>query len=280
MKPLIGVLLSVLSLAAADVTPLTLSPDGASYARDYVLRRAVSNKGYERSAFVTAADRILPAIMSARSIRSVITIVNLNSRRAALNVYFIRYSGEDLPLPVVGNGTMRGARLVLDPFERFDLGIDFQGGESMIEGYALLETESVYDLFGSYSTAHLRVDNNSDLQTTFPVMPSFDNRLMLPFDNTNGNYTIIAAINGTSRSTAVTVTLRDEFGNVLGTDGATFDGYKGLSVKLADLYGRTAGKRGTIEVTASGLGIGMYGIQFSGLSLAYVPAFMNAAWIQ
>lgn len=111
MKVLIGALVGALSLFAADFTPLPASPEGASYARQHVLdRNSESGKMMQPRAVVTAADRILPGIMSNKLTRSTITLVNVNAWRASTNIYFIRYTGEDMPLPVIGNGEPRRPR--------------------------------------------------------------------------------------------------------------------------------------------------------------------------
>src|SRR4051794_2766679 len=175
MRMLVGALLGALSLFAAEFVPFPPSPEGASYAREHVLAgRPDSDKAQQPRAFVTAADRILPGIMSGKALRSTITIVNLNSYRAGLSIYFLRYNGQDLNLPVIDTGTISGGHLTLDPFQRIEIGIDFSN--LGVEGYALIQTDAVDDMFGSYSTMRSKIDGYADLQVTLPVMQSFDRR--------------------------------------------------------------------------------------------------------
>lgn len=148
-----------------------------------------------------------------------------------------------------------------------------------MEGYALVETDSVDDNFGSDSTLRSHIDGYADTQTTLPVMRSYDNRLALPFDNTRGSKMVVSLINGTSRDSALSFTVRDEFGNVIGSGSAVLNSYLGTSKLLTDLFPYTAGLRGNVEVRATGLGVGMYAVQFTDLSVSYIPAFTNAAWL-
>jgi hypothetical protein len=125
-----------------------------------------------------------------------------------------------------------------------------------------------YAIFRSTPAAGSPSEGTVPLQTaplqTAPLQTQFPSTITLPYDNTGGFVMGVAIANLSTASAAITATMWDDSGNLLGTQTLTIGGSGHTSFVLPDQLPVTAGKRGIVrfQSTATG-GISGLGLRFS-----------------
>jgi hypothetical protein len=113
------------------------------------------------------------------------------------------------------------------------------------EGYATVVGRTV----GGNAVFRWQVQGNADFEASVPITTAVE-KLVFPFDNSNGYYMGIALVNTNVDGSFVDLAIRDLAGNVISTHRAFNTAHQ--SYLLKDVYPETRGIAGTIEFAAFG----------------------------
>jgi len=190
-----------------------------------------------------------------------LTIVNSTNANADPALNFFDPSGN--PLPLTLSDAQTGAifsqvpGLVQTLPSGSSLWIDSQQTpEALIVGSATLTGDvSGFAILGLHATGQ---------EAVVPLEARSASSYWLTYDNTNSMATGFALANSTAVGGYVRLTFRDEAGALLGTSDSIVEPYGHASFVLADRFGITAGRRGTIEAAPPpGGNISMIGLRFT-----------------
>jgi hypothetical protein len=105
------------------------------------------------------------------------------------------------------------------------------------------------------------------------------NRFAMPFDHLNGAATGFAMVNQTAfTSSAIALVFRDENGVQLLTDSFPLAALGHTAFTLTQKYPQLIGKRGTFEVSASGVYINVLAMHFLNGSFTTITPLQSWRW--
>lgn len=133
----------------------------------------------------------------------------------------------------------------------------------------LIFTANPASLVQGFYSATVEIRNTGALsvpptQEAAVTLTSSVSRFYLPFDNTQGFVTSMAMINTNSAgATAVTATMRDEFGALIGTEVLALPARGHTAFALPTRFPILANRRGVVEFTATTPSITGLGLRFA-----------------
>jgi hypothetical protein len=210
---------------------------------------------------VFPGDDALPQMADGGGWKTQIILVNLSNVRMPFVIDFWRSDGSSWPVSITGVGT--GDRLSggLDVgatavFESAGLG-------ELTQGWAELTYDTGVGRIGGLGVFRQTVPGRPDFEAVVPLSSLFDHVIVLPYDNTAGFNTGVAAVNG-SRSGFATVTanFRDENGATYATDTITLPASGHTAFALPARFPATQGRRGTVLFRSNTEFFSVLGLRF------------------
>ncbi|MCI0434490.1 MAG: hypothetical protein L0271_12745, partial [Gemmatimonadetes bacterium] len=191
--------------------------------------------------------------------KTTIVLVNNGTDPAPFSLSFRAPDGSPLAVPVAGKGA------VVEVSGEIPTGgsrtIETEGAsDTLLQGWAEIVTP---ETIGGTAIFGQRRSDGSDTEGAVAIAPSLGSRFVLPFDNTLGFVTAMAALNDTGAASAATITFRDEDGQVLAVETLSLGANSRTAFALPAQFPRTGGERGTAEFSAPGISV--LGLRFNPL---------------
>lgn len=221
------------------------------------------NNGY-----VTQYDNVLPQVADGGGWTTRITLVNMGSSAATLNLWF--YADPDGSPWNVGLKDQTGAQSMWT----FTIPV---GGALFLEtlgtatqtsqGWVYLETEFWVSGMATFRATWMPTN---DAEAVVQFASEVDNHYFIPFDNRAGYVTSMAIVNPyLDRSANVILQFRDPNANIIRTDTLVLLPLEHRAFSTVVQYPETAGKNGVIEFHVNGIG-GQY-VGASAMALLFSP---------
>jgi hypothetical protein len=238
-----------------------------------------SGKTRAKNVAVFIGDTVIPHIVDGGSWSTAITLTNLDNKRLTAQILFFRDDGTDLLLPVVGQGTVRGMDLTLDPNTTLTL-TTAGTSATTLSGWASI-LKGTTDAIGGIAVFRDSIPGRGDSEAVVPIVSRFDDRAVLLFDNTNGFVTAAAFANPNPMRAPVEFTVRSENGSVLERKTITLDPFTHSAGTIPATFNSTVGRRGSIEFNVlNQFGVGALGLRFSPRgSFTSFHALSNINWL-
>ncbi|MEQ1946557.1 MAG: matrixin family metalloprotease [Bryobacteraceae bacterium] len=222
----------------------------------------------------SAAGGTLSHFASGGGVKSTIVLVNTGSSTAQASLAFLGDTGSPLSVsltfPQTGSTAFTSSLNRVIPANAMVV-VESQGLPStqLVGSVRLTGVGAVsgYIIFGTTANGQ---------EAVVPLEDRASNSFVLPFDNTAGLVTGLAAANPSPLAVNVTVTMRDDLGASLGTSALSLPANGHTSFVLTDRLAATANKRGTLEFSTPSAGqISVLGLRFTqGGALTSIPVFV------
>ena len=188
--------------------------------------------------------------------KTTLTLVNLDATQASFTISFFGDDGNPLAFNINGvlTSTLSGVISARGAYAMTTSGTK----TALSEGWA--KTFS-YNTIGG-TAVFQRLGQNQEASEVLET--NLSAQLVLPFDHTNGYATGVALVNPFSyESIPVTVTFRDQYGNIFLTDTFTLSQQQHIGITLTQRYPASIGAQGTVTFTTSALWLNALGMRFS-----------------
>jgi hypothetical protein len=230
-------------------------------------------------AVVFVGDTIVPLIVDGGGWRTSITLTNLDTHQVHLQVLLLQPDGTDFSVGVAGLGTTRFVDVAL-PVHGSKT-IDTTGAtDTLRTGWAYLLQDSTSDVVGAQVGLRQKLSNGSELEATAPVVTEFDSHFVVLFDNQGGYDTAVLLTNPFHSAVMISAVIRDQDGNVLDQPQISVDPFTQLNLFPSQKWLSSVGRRGSIEFTVSGLGVGALGLRFSPAgTVSSYASLSNLNWL-
>jgi hypothetical protein len=226
---------------------------------------------------VFTGDRVIPQFVDGGSWQTAITVVNLENHATTFDVLFFDDDGNNLDVPVTGEGTVHGMHISLETAGTFTFETTGRNA-NLAAGWALL-SQTNSDSVGIFAIFRQTVAGRQAQEAVVPSVNQFENHFVLPFDNTQFT-TGIALANPTVNRVSIPVNIRNERGQILDSRQFSLGPYSHAAFVLPDTWASTVGRRGTLEFLTSGFGVGALGLRFNGAAFTSLNVLENIAWTQ
>ncbi len=260
---------------AQTVTGLPGSFEGDRLNQELLRARRNSVKGSQPHVVVFPGDRVIAQFVDGGSWKTSMYFVNLENHSVSFQVLFFNDNGDDMSVPVVGQGLVRGLNVSLETAGS----IQFEtagNAPSLTQGWALL-SQSTSDSVGGMAVFRQSVAGRPDQEAVVPIVSQYDNHFVLLFDNTAFT-TAIALVNPTTSDVAIPVNIRNQAGQIIDQRTIQLGAYSHRAFTLPDTWSSTAGRRGAIEFLTSGFGVGALGLRFNGSAFTSFHVLENLNW--
>ena len=220
----------------------------------------------------------LPPIASGGGWDTTVTLLNLSSSSAQASLQFFGDSGSQLSLPFTFPQQPSNLVAVTPVMDETIAAnalrlVDTSGGTPLAPGVGWGELLSGGNVDGFAIFRYIPTGQ----EATVPLETRNAGSYILAFDNTGSLATGVAIANTSSEPATIPVTISDDTGTQIGTDSLDLPAQGHTSFMLADNYGFTAGRRGTVLFTTpSGRRISVLGIRANGAALTTLPALSYA----
>ena len=225
---------------------------------------------------VYPGDRVIAQFVDGGSWKTSMYFVNLENHSVSFQVLFFDDFGNDMLVPIVGQGVVRGLNVSLQTAGSIELESSGSAPD-LTQGWALL-SQTTNDSVGGMAVFRQSVPGRPDQEAVVPIVSQFDDHFVLLFDNTAFS-TGIAVANPTTSSVVIPVTIRNQAGQIIDQHSISLGSYSHTAFSLADTWGSTAGRRGAIEFQTSGFGVGALGLRFSGSAFTSFHVLENINWV-
>jgi hypothetical protein len=226
---------------------------------------------------VFTGDRVIPQFVDGGSWQTSITVVNLENHPTSFDVLFLDDNGNDLFVPISGQGTVRGMTISLNTAASFTFQTTGRN-PNLASGWALL-SQSNSDSVGMFAIFRQFNPGGQPQEAVVPSVNQFASHFVLPFDNT-AYVTGIALANPTTTLVDIPVNIRNEAGQIIDTRHFSLGPYAHAAFSLPAVWPSTNGIRGAIEFLTSGFGVGALGLRFNGSAFTSLNVLENIAWVQ
>jgi len=214
---------------------------------------------------------ILSQVASGSIWKTTITLENISTVPTEVRVEFWADSGSALTLPFTatlqGNsitGTASSVDETINPGATLLIATEAPASPTTV-GWAQVFSSGPVAGFAIFRE---QLSNGTFAEGTVPLENRNISDLVVPFDNTGGYVTGVALVNSTSVHATIDVTIRDDFGNKLGSATSIVLPANGhLAFVVPTQFPVTKSRLGTIEFQpTSGGGIAGLGLRFSPFS--------------
>jgi hypothetical protein len=228
--------------------------------------RAAASGTPRPEAVVGQFDRVIPIVLNGEGFKTSFVLTNLDTKTIFFTLFFHAPDGNLVELPVAEVGSVSSLHGTLPVNQTLTFETD--GSGQLQEGYASFYT---LDRPASDSAAGVVLANlggmamirTSTFESPVPIVPSFETRFTLPFENGGGVQTAAVLLNHSTRPSPLAIVVRDLSGNVLTTDFVTLDALQQITALLADIYPETTDKSGVIQVSTASIGLSGLGIRLN-----------------
>lgn len=222
---------------------------------------SLSGADRQKGIYVGLADSILPHIADGNGWKTLITLVNMDSKIVQYTLTFRSSpAGQPWQLNIGGLGAVNTISGTI-PI----------GGSAFFEttnppgttsvGWAQLDT---YDRIGGMAVFRFAPPGLQDTEAVVPFESEYDDDFLIPFDNRNGFVTSLALVNPSSYAVAsVFVEFRDGAGQRILLDTITLQPREHLPFSTTARFPVSAEKNGVIAFSTNALGISALGIRFN-----------------
>ncbi|HUQ96009.1 MAG TPA: hypothetical protein VM120_30305 [Bryobacteraceae bacterium] len=270
----LGLIFGCLSFGQTT-TGLPGSNAGDRLNQQFLRQRREESKSAQRSVAVFPGDRVIPQFVDGGSWKTSMFFVNLENRSVSFQVLFFDDDGEDLSVPILGQGVVRGLNVTLDAAGS----VTFETAGTaarLTQGWALL-SQTTNDTVGGMAIFRQSVAGREQ-EAVVPIVSQYNNHFVLLFDNTNFT-TAIALANPTENDVVIPVNIRNQAGQVIDQRTVRLGSYSHTAFTLPDTWGSTSGRRGAIEFLTSGFGVAALGLRFSGSAFTSFHVLENLNWV-
>ena len=204
------------------------------------------------------------------------TLINLNAQGAAsVSLFFYADDGSQLSAPVQGVGNVPFPYVFTIPANGAQDVVLSSTAANVTQGWANMSTAGGVIVRGQGSfrchisgrpdfEAVVPLTTPASTECIIPFPPSPNPVVLVPFDNTAGQYvTSLALANTTSAALAIPVEFDDQFNNPLVTDMLSLGAMQHTAFATTDKYPALAGKKGVLRIKASTMNLTILGLLFN-----------------
>ena len=233
----------------------------------------VQNTGTKtESAFVlpvltgdVAASSVLPQFAFGGGWYSALYFTNTGTSPISFPVNFISDAGTPLNVPSVG-----GSSIMVNLAARGTAIIEAPNAGPLIQGYVSLSLPSGVQSYGVFRQSAPGVP---DQEAVVPLSSAFSTTATLTWDETNFT-TGVAIVNPSAVAAAVTITVRDTNGLIIGSSSLALSAKSKMAAALRNLpgLGGMPGNRGSADFTVSSGSVAVLGLRFGPTAFTSIPA--------
>ena len=223
-----------------------------------------------------AALYAIPQIADGGGWKTSLVLFNRANKRIQGSLSFYGERGETVAFPIGQFQPVSTMVLSLGPNETRN--IETEGaGSTVTVGWAMIDAE---DDIGGFAVYRQRVAGRPDFEATVPVVLA-GSQMISTFDQTGGFTTGLALVSLNSGQVSLTLTFRDEVGDLMLERTVVLDTRHHTSFSFADRYPELNGKKGSLVVVgrSSAIQAGVFaplGLRFNPTgSFTTVPFFAS-----
>jgi hypothetical protein len=223
-----------------------------------------------------AALFAVPQIADGGGWKTSLVLFNRTNKRIQGNLSFYGGRGETVAFPIGAYQPVSTMVLSLGPNETKN--IETEGtGSAVTVGWAMIDAD---DDIGGFAIFRQRVAGRPDFEATVPVILA-GSQMISSFDQTGGLTTGLALVSLNSGQVTLTLTFRDEMGDLMLERTVVLDTRHHTSFSFADRYPELAGKKGSLVIVgrSSAIQSGVFaplGLRFNPTgSFTSVPFFAS-----
>jgi len=206
--------------------------------------------------------------------KTIITVVNLDDTAASFTLKF--YADDGTPVVyATTNGTGTSIFGTIPPHGAST--IETNGtATALTQGWAYVDTPATV---GGTAIFRRVLPGQPNYEASESLDTALASRYAMPFDHLNGATTGLAIVNQTPLTPGiVSVLFRDEGGVQLWADSFTVAALGHTAFALTQKYPQLIGKRGTFEVSASGVYINVLALHFLNGSFTTITPLQSWMW--
>ncbi len=222
-----------------------------------------------RQAPVGQFDRVIPLVLNGNGFKTSFVLTNLDSKTVYFDLFFNASDGSLIEFPISGLGATARVYGTIPVNQTILLETD--GSGDLKEGYVAFysldrpadDPKAAVALTSVGGMAVIRANpaDQPSFESTVPIVPAYETRFTLPFDNRSGTRTGVVLLNSSTKPSPVKITFRDASGKVLAQDSATLDAFQSVTVVLPEIYPQTADQAGVLQVSTSAIGLSGLGLR-------------------
>jgi hypothetical protein len=207
---------------------------------------------------------VLPDFVFGGGFYSAIYFANTGNTAVSFPVNFIGDEGNPLTVPAIG-----GATAVIHLAPQGTAIVEAPNVGALVQGYASVFLPSGVVSYGIFRKSAPGV---ADQEAIVPLSSAASSRRTLLFDDTN-YVTSVAIVNPSGIENIVTVSVRDDAGNLIGNPTILLGANSKMAVVLRDLPGLAgmAGKRGIADFSVVAGNVAVLGLRFNGEAFSSIP---------
>ena len=217
---------------------------------------------------------VVPHVVDGDGWKTIFSVVNLDSSAAS---FTLRFYGDD-GTPAVFPTTLGTSSTITGTVPaRGAITIETSGtAVPLTQGWAYLDTPSTV---GGTAIFRRVIVGQPNFEASEALDTGKGSHFEMPFDHLNGASTGLALVNQTAgTSGVVSLVFRDETGTQLLTDSFTLVGLGHSAITLTLKYPQLIGKRGTLEVSTTGVYINLLAMHFLNGSFTSITPLASWQW--
>jgi len=217
---------------------------------------------------------VVPHVVDGDGWKTIFTVVNLDSSAASFTLRFYADDGTPAVFPTTSgtSSTITGTLAA-----RGAITIETSGtAVPLTQGWAYLDTPSTV---GGTAIFRRVISGQPNYESSEALDTGMGSHFEMPFDHLNGAATGFAIVNQTAATSGVvSLVFRDETGAQLLTDSFTLVGLGHTAFTLTRKYPQLIGKRGTFEVSTTGVYINLLAMHFLNGSFTAITPLASWQW--
>jgi len=223
---------------------------------------------------VFGGPSVVPHVVDGDGWKTIFTVVNLDSSAASFTLRFYADDGTPAVFPTTSgtSSTITGTLAA-----RGAITIQTSGtAVPLTQGWAYLDTPSTV---GGTAIFRRVISGQPNYESSEALDTGMGSHFEMPFDHLNGAATGFAIVNQTAATSGVvSLVFRDETGAQLLTDSFTLVGLGHTAFTLTQKYPQLIGKRGTFEVSTTGVYINLLAMHFLNGSFTAITPLASWQW--
>jgi hypothetical protein len=217
---------------------------------------------------------VVPHVVDGDGWKTIFTVVNLDSSAASFTLRFYADDGTPAVFPTTSgtSSTITGTVAA-----RGVTTIETSGtAVPLTQGWAYLDTPSTV---GGTAIFRRVISGQPNYESSEALDTGMGSHFEMPFDHLNGAATGFAIVNQTAATSGViSLIFRDETGAQLFTDSFPLVGLGHSAFTLTQKYPQLIGKRGTFEVSTTGVYINLLAMHFLNGSFTAITPLASWQW--
>lgn len=223
----------------------------------------------ERAVYSGPGETAIPQIADGGGWKTTIYITCMELSPVPFKITFYGDDGKPLALDLIGRG--RVSTISTSVAGRGTITLETAESSSAVRtGWALIESDGRLAIQAVFRQ---RVEGRPDFEAVGLGENTLNTKLVLPFDNVGFTTSMALAVPLDFVRATVTMAVYDESGSRIGLDQLDMQPQTHLAFTVPDRFPVTRGRRGSIEITSTGLSLSVLGLRFNGAgSFTSVPA--------